>query len=476
MRSRLNFPPVAALARRWRRVSLLNQFMLITAAILLVGALVIGWWINRRIEEDVTQNAVRLAGVFVDGTIAPHIWELGDLGQLSDIQKAHLNQLLSTNIQLGSFVAFNVWRPDGSIAYSNIETPPDFNGLKGEGVSSALRGEIYVHTASSIHGAPRPPEPLDLIEMYFPVRDQAGRRIIAVVEFYQSMTVLRQSILFSQLQSWAVVGVATFFMFVILYGVMKRGSDTIERQTHELAESRLQIQRAAVRAAEVNEAFMRRLGSDLHDGPAQDLGIALMRIEPLREALGQPATANGHKDTPDPETVAFDLELIHTALQSSIREIRTLASGLRLPDVMDLDLAAVVRKSATDYMRKTSRQVTVEGPDSLNGNDALKPAVYRIVQESLNNGYAHGNPQTQTVRFEVRYGNWLWLSVTDDGAGFDPDSVVEGSHRRPLGLAGLQERAEILGGQLHIQSAPGQGTTVEAYVPLEPALSAASPD
>jgi signal transduction histidine kinase len=222
-----------------------------------------------------------------------------------------------------------------------------------------------------------------------------------------------------------------------------------------------------VRAAEVNEAAMRRLGADLHDGPAQDLGIALMRMEPLRQALDQHQEITG-RQPPDPEVIAFDLNLIHTALHSSLQEIRNMAGGLRLPDLQDLDLAGTVRKAVTDYSRKTGRQVTMNGPKVLAGNDALKSAAYRIVQEALNNGHLHGNPTTQSVDYSVdRDEEVFTLVVSDDGSGFDPSRLAEHGGRRQLGLAGLQERAEILGGHLSIISAPGQGTTIEALLPLD---------
>jgi signal transduction histidine kinase len=129
-------------------------------------------------------------------------------------------------------------------------------------------------------------------------------------------------------------------------------------------------------------------------------------------------------------------------------------------------MAGTFRKSVTDYTRKTGRQVSVEGPETLAGNDALKSAAYRIVQEALNNGHLHGNPTLQSVSYGSDR-NVISLMVRDNGSGFDPERLSERAGRRQLGLAGLQERTEILGGRFIIQSAPGQGTTIEAVLPLE---------
>ncbi|HEY3342629.1 MAG TPA: ATP-binding protein, partial [Anaerolineae bacterium] len=435
--------------------------MLLSAAILLFGALVIGWWINHEIEQQVLDNSLKTTAIFVDSTIAPHLWELSDLSDITAAQKGHLDQLLKSNIRSGEFVAFHIAKPDGTLIYSNLSIPAGTD-MRTDGMLVALTGRVYSEQTHEVDFAPPSAQKnLNLIETYFPVMDETGKKIIAVASFYQSLDLLRQSILESQLQGWVVVGIATFLMYVLLFGLMRRGNNTIERQKLDLAESRQQIQHAAVSAAEVNEDAMRRLGADLHDGPAQDLGIALMRMEPLRQAVDQLQSGQG---TPDPEVMAFDLNLIHTALQSSLQEIRNMAGGLRLPDLQTLDIAGTIRKAAIDYSRKTGRQVGVQGPENVAGNDALKSAAYRIVQETLNNGHLHGSPTVQEVSFSAD-GNVLTLSISDNGNGFDSQHIIERSGRRQLGLAGLQERAEILGGHLIVTSAPGEGTTVEAMLP-----------
>jgi signal transduction histidine kinase len=463
MRKEFHVPIIGSLLKQLRHMSLVNEFMLLSAVILLFGALVIGWWINREIEQQVLDNSLKTTAVFVDSTIAPHLWELSDLSNITDAQKKHLDQLLKSNIQSGEFVAFHIAKPDGTLVYSSLDIPLGTD-MRTPGMEAALSGQMYSEETHQVDFAPPSAQQFPtMIETYFPVYDEAGTKIIAVASFYQSLDLLRQSILEAQLQGWVVVGIATFLMYILLFGLMRRGNDTIERQKLDLAESRRQIQHAAVSAAEVNEAAMRRLGADLHDGPAQDLGIALMRMEPLRQAVDQLQSGKG---AVDPEVMAFDLNLIHTALQSSLQEIRNMASGLRLPDLKSLDLAGTIHKAANDYTRKTGREVSVTGPDHLAGNDALKSATYRIVQETLNNGHLHGNPTVQEVVFEVK-GDVLALSISDNGSGFNPQHVFERGGRRQLGLAGLQERAEILGGHLSVTSEPGEGSTVEVILPLQ---------
>ncbi|MCL4506955.1 MAG: sensor histidine kinase [Chloroflexi bacterium] len=460
--SKLRIPvPILAFAP-FRRLSLASQFMLLGALILLFGALIVGWWINHEIEQQVLSYSARVTAVFVDSSVAPLLWGISDLNSVTPEEHAQLDQALHTNMRTGDFVAFHIARPDGKLIYSSVPISASTN-MRTPGMEYALAGQIHSQLADGIDFAP--PDwrhYTNLVETYFPAHDKSGKKIIAVASFYQSLDNLQQSILEAQLRGWVVVGIATFLMYVMLFGLVKRGSDTIIRQQQDLSESRQQIQHAAVRAAEVNEDAMRRLGADLHDGPAQDLGIALMRMEPLREALVQ--KDNADKTPPDAEVIAFDLNLIHTALQSSLQEIRNMASGLRLPAMEDLDLAGAIHKAVSDYSRKTGRHVIVEGPELLEGNAALKSASYRIVQEALNNGHLHGNPTQQTVQYAVS-DDILSILINDNGSGFDVDKLADRAGRRQLGLAGLQERAEILGGRFVIESAPGQGTTIEAIFP-----------
>jgi signal transduction histidine kinase len=443
-------------------LSLLNRFTLLSAVILFVGALLMAWWIDRRIYQVVTEDSIELAGVFVDSTIAPHLAELPSVNSLTVSQAAHLRQLIANNVDSGRYAAVNLWSPSGDLIYSTLSVPLD-EAQSATGLRAALAGESFSVATDHVEGDTEPSGPGAFLESYFPVRGEAGD-VLAVIDLYQNLAELERSTLQVRLQTWLFVGTATTLMFFLLYGIVRQGSETIESQQAALARSRQQIQQAAVRAAALNEAAMRRLGADLHDGPAQDLGIALMRMEPLRAAVATHIESGGQHSV-DLDTASFDLQLIHTALQSSLQEIRNLAGGLRLPELSELNLSGTVRKAAADYTRKTGKGVEIEGPQPLAGDTALKSAAYRLVQEALNNGHLHGEPCRQKVRYLVD-GNMLRLVIEDDGSGFDVGRMRERGPRRQLGLAGLQERVEILGGYFEVQSAPGKGTLVRALLPL----------
>lgn len=450
-----------------RRLSLLERFMLLSALIMLIGAIGIGWWIDQRIFQVVSEDSVDLAGVFVDSTIAPHLAELPVIDGPAIAQQGHLQQLIRNNVDSGRYVAINLWNPAGALLYSTLAAPP-MDRYTGAGLDQALAGNTYTIKTQDVEGTTLPGKQGPYLETFFPVRRQPGGEILAVISFYQNLADTEASTLQTRLETWPMVGTATLLMYFLLFGIVRQGSETIEAQQKALDRSRRQIQQAAVRAAALNEAAMRRLGAELHDGPAQDLGIALMRIQPLRAAIAAHIAAGGAQPL-DAEATAYDLQLIHTALQSSLQEIRDMAGGLRLPELADLDLTETIAKAVHDYMRKTGRTVPVDGPQHLAGSPAIKSAVFRIVQEALNNGHRHGDPAHQTVRYLVS-GRQLMLEVRDDGMGFDLNLIQRQGARRQLGLAGLQERLEILGGEFEIHSAPGRGTVLRVALPM-PSLS-----
>ena len=96
----------------------------------------------------------------------------------------------------------------------------------------------------------------------------------------------------------------------------------------------------------------------------------------------------------------------------------------------------------------------------------MEIACFRVVQETLTNVIRHAGAKVVTVKLEVTP-EQVRIEVRDDGCGFDPSAALSAvAGRRRLGLAGMRERMDLLGGELEIDSAPGRGTTVVATLPL----------
>jgi signal transduction histidine kinase len=235
--------------------------------------------------------------------------------------------------------------------------------------------------------------------------------------------------------------------------------DAMLKQNKELHE---RVRRAAARTTALNERYLRNISADLHDGPAQDLALALLRIESLADPHDGDSASTDHL----PPHMIEDFRTVRTAVSSALAELRTISAGLRLPAIEPLSPAETIRRAVRDYEQKTQCQVTLNlgvMPDE--APLSVKITLYRVLQEALTNGYRHAGGKDQAVTITALNGrrNELCIEVTDAGTGFDPQSQWTGRH---LGLAGMRERVEVLGGRFEIYSAPGPGTRIQATLPL----------
>jgi signal transduction histidine kinase len=259
-------------------------------------------------------------------------------------------------------------------------------------------------------------------------------------------------------------------MYLMLWVVVRRGGETIARQQAELSAKVAQltglnarnavlhqrVRRAAERATTLNENFLQRLSADLHDGPGQDLGYALMRLE---------SAGSECEGCDNPRCVASNLAPVRVALKSAMADLRAISADLQLPDIQDLSVPELVARFVRDYESKTMSKVELDctvGVD-VPASSRIKITVWRVLQESLANVYRHalGDRCRVSVRCD---GDALTIEVKDEGPGF---LSATGGRKGRLGLAGMRERTEVVGGTFEIESVAGKGTTVRAVLPLQ---------
>jgi signal transduction histidine kinase len=214
------------------------------------------------------------------------------------------------------------------------------------------------------------------------------------------------------------------------------------------------VRRSAANTASLNERFLHRVAADLHDGPAQDLSFAQMRLESLAET----AQTDGTTVT----VPASDLAAVRTAVDTAMADLRSISAGMQLPDLERLTPSEVAARAVRDYERKTG--ATVEWSASGEAGEAplpVKITIYRVLQELLANGYRHAGAVGQRVSLALSR-DGVTLEVGDRGTGFD----VGATTRRDGGLAGMRERVQALGGSLDVTSARGEGTLARVTLPL----------
>ena len=208
----------------------------------------------------------------------------------------------------------------------------------------------------------------------------------------------------------------------------------------------------------LNELYLRRLSGDIHDGPGQDLALALMRIESLNDSK------EGDTHSPSMDYWLKELLVINRALVSANEELRKITAGLRLPELEGLDLSEVVERAVRYFQEKTGQVVDLSNDLEVSGAASpIKIALYRVIQEALFNSYRHSGGARPTVKIWQEE-NGLVAEVSDQGRGFDLDSIDLSGR---LGLASMRERVELLGGAFSIDSQPEAGTTVRIRLTID---------
>ena len=195
-----------------------------------------------------------------------------------------------------------------------------------------------------------------------------------------------------------------------------------------------------------------RVARELHDDVNQRL--ALLAIE-----LQSPGAAEHISDT-------------SAKVQELARDVHVIAHHLQPPYLAHHGLARELRAYCAEMSARHGLTVHCRVPEvgvELAAGGSL--ALYRVVQEAVQNAVKHGGADEISVELGASP-RWASVTVVDNGRGFDPERA---QRRRALGIAGMKERMRLVGGWLNIDSAPGAGATVSAWVPLEPASEGEEP-
>lgn len=457
------------IARFLTALTLSQQFMIAGLVILLLGALGIGAWVEQQIVTGVIHRTGATTALYVDSFISPLLQGLGSASQLSPAATEELSHLLQNTPMGQQIAAFRVWDTRGRLMYSTDTASVGKTYPMTGGLLHARLGEV-VSELSSLDKEENQALGVTyerLLETYSPVWLSGTDQVIGVAEFYQSPEALEQEIAVLKRQSWFVVGAAAALMYLMLAGFVRRASNTITRQQAEMrrqmaynAELHERVRRAAGSVAMLNEGYLRRVGSELHDGPTQDLSLSLLKLDALIGRIEK------HNAIQVGDETMKQLDEINSALQGAVKEMRTIASGLSLPQLTGLDMAETVVRVVRAHERRTGTRVALElGAVPGEASLPLKITTYRLIQEALNNAARHASGTGQRVRVACTEGA-LEVEISDSGPGF----VVEqaGVQEGRLGLFGMRERVESLGGSFQVRSAPGQGATVLARLPCAP--------
>lgn len=230
-----------------------------------------------------------------------------------------------------------------------------------------------------------------------------------------------------------------------------------ERELEERAEERRDLVRRLLSASEDER---RRVAAEIHDGPTQQLTGAAMLLEA--------ALQDGKAGALSPRVVTA-LDYLNTALD----ETRRIITDLRPPLLDDLGVVEALQRALRSPANDFGVAVSFEAASVAQRAPAeVELALYRVAHEAVMNALRYAGAPSVQVRLS-HAADGVTLVVTDRGKGFDLASVGATPGRRALGLLGMRERVDLLGGRFNIVTAPGAGTTVTAWIPARRAGGAA---
>ena len=446
-----------------------GQFLLAGAVVMVVAMLIVGFWVSSRIEQAVVQNSATSAALFMESFISPLGQELAYDDALSEPARQALTEIF-TDTSIGErVVSYKIWKPGGLIVHAseaaligNTFEPSDELKQAWTGKIAASFEDLNDHEDASEAALGVP-----LLEVYSPIREVWTGNIIAVAEFYERADVLASELVDARRKSWLIVSSTFLASGLLLLGIVQAGGRTIREQKHQLedqlnrteaiSQQNLDLRRRVVfassRATAQTERTIRRIGFDLHDGPAQYLALAALRLD---GALG------------DNRAISPDAKEVRKSLDRALNELRIISRGLAIPDLDILDAGALIERAISDHEKQVETKVGLILPKG--GipplSYAQKLCIYRFLQETLSNVSRHTDVLEAQV--QVRFAdNAVVVIVKDEGKGFDPQQALKIRSDGGQGLLGLIDRAESIGGSLNIRSEISAGSTLTLTLPLE---------
>jgi signal transduction histidine kinase len=232
----------------------------------------------------------------------------------------------------------------------------------------------------------------------------------------------------------------------------------VEERTRELAAANDQLREREVARSQLlrkvitaQEDERKRIARELHDETTQDLAVLAMGIDAAMEA---------HRSGKEPR-----LDEVKALAVRTLEDVHRLILDLRPSVLDDLGLLSAIRWYADRALISRGLAVRCEFGELPRLSPEVETALFRMCQEAMSNVARHAQASQALVQVGVEDGQVV-IDIEDDGKGFDREAVSRRDGRRPWGLLGIRERAEILGGVATVESEPGQGTHVVVRVPL----------
>jgi signal transduction histidine kinase len=241
----------------------------------------------------------------------------------------------------------------------------------------------------------------------------------------------------------------SIIVFLASYSLATRRAEEETSQSQslkqQLQEANRQLEQYADTQMKLSVIHERqRLARELHDSVTQTIFSMTLTTQSAILLLDK-----------NPNRIGSQCERLNQLAQSAMVEMQTLISELGPGQVAESGLTTALRQliASQQFSEGLAVSLDVEGELELPPREAQ--GLFRIVQEALNNIVKHAN--TRNASLHLHMDEPLWIEINDDGQGFDTQQALDGGH---VGLAGMRERAEEIGWEITIHSAPGKGTHI----------------
>jgi two-component system NarL family sensor kinase len=408
------------------------------AALVLLGA--VGVYLVRQVgRTEAIRDAKHAALLAGRGVAEPYV----TAGVLRGDPKAiaRLDQVVHRSILDGRVVRVKIWRPDGTIVYSDEHRLIGLRyPLAQDDLAALRRGSVEAELSDLSRPENRFERGYDkLLEVYLPIKEPAGGKLL--FETYERYS----SVAASGRRLWLAFAPAFLGTLALLWLIQVPIAWRYARRLEEGQRSREMLLRRAIESSELER---RRIARDLHDGAVQDLAGVSYSLTAAADTIG---------DASSEETAAAMREAAG-GTRRTIKQLRTLLVDIYPPDLHRTGLDAALRDLVAPLgPRGIDAHLDVAPIGDV--SPAIETILYRCAQEALRNVSTHSGASRVDVRL-VRDDGLLRLVVQDDGRGFSGEST-EGH----LGLRLLADLAQEVGGRLVLDSEAGSGTRVCIEVP-----------
>jgi two-component system sensor histidine kinase UhpB len=232
---------------------------------------------------------------------------------------------------------------------------------------------------------------------------------------------------------------------------------TLDSLVRQLNERNLELRALSESAINALEEERRRIAMALHDDTGQALSMLIINLERLEDQV-----------QPSENQLLTKIVSTREIAQNTLGGLRKIVYGLRPAILDDLGLIPAIRWYARTNLEEVGIMVEINANGEIEPLPAkLKSTFYRITQEAINNILKHSHAKYVEISLHGEE-EYIQLKVKDDGIGFDLTKVREQALQlQHLGLLGIEERAELVGGQALINSSPGRGTLIQVELPFQ---------